>query len=759
MASMNEVSLSGKGMQVVYDTASGRAAITRAGGERLVGNIAFDGDSVGAATKTKSACGRLGEFSALSIVRANGTVDEILASPRMPFVLFRRTLKNNSSEPSNVRSLPLLSFEASWASDGRSLKTMGTGGLMSPEESPGSYMWMAVAEPQTRHGLVGGWITSDRGGGAVLSSRKDGLAKVSAHIDYGRLIIPPGKEEVSEVFALGWFDDARLGMEAWADTVAKAYDIHLPPQPVGYCTWNDGNERVNEYQVAFRASQASAFLKPFGFSVIQIDHGWHWGPPSWVENREGPFPSGMRAMSDRIRSFGLVPGIWVCPFSAGDAKNLQSDPPNPGWFSPGLDLTNPAAIDQVKTVFKRLSEEYGYSYFKMDAFSMGLIDDGYNNEGWKNPRAFSYQPPNEDYWKAGKWRKVHDPLMTPFQAHRAGVKAIRETVGKDAFLLGCGAAQSMSMYGASFGAIDSLRIGSDNNPNFYPKDLQASIAGIQYNDPYQVAHRLHGPIAGSRNYHLNRRVWYNDPDQACNDLQLLSWVALSDSLYIVGDALDFSGEPLGGVRKADRYQKTIPNHCKTTRPVDLFESPLPRAWIVTDGEGESRRDVVGFFNWNPDGKSVAIEESLGRMDVPEGLKYAAYDFWEDRFVGLFDKTVKVSVAPKSCTVLALRAWREHPMVLSTSRHITQGMIDVSGERWDASSQVLSGTSKVVGGFAYELRIYAPAGTCGKALEALVSEEDRVAGAGASISAAGDIVRVKIDSGTSREVRWSVRFGK
>jgi len=748
--------LRGKGVELRYDRSQGCAYLVRADGTKLLGSIAFDGSRDGKALQAKAECGKLGEFSSITISRKGGAVDEILASQDLPFVLFRRTLHNDSKEPLNIRSLPLLSLEASWAADGRELNTMGTGGFLRPEESPGSYMWMAVAEPGTRNGLVCGWITSNRGGGAVLCTRTKGVARISAQIDYGRLIVPAGKNETSEVFALGWFDDARFGMEAWADAVAKVYDIHLPPQPVGYCTWNDGNW-VNEYQTAFRASQASIHLKPFGFSTIQIDHGWHLGPPNWLENRNGPYPSGMRAMSDRIRSFGMVPGIWLCPFSSGGLKELQSDPTNPGWFAPGLDLTNPGAISHVKDIFKRLSREYGYSYFKMDAFSVGLIDDGLDNAGWESPRAFSHQPPNESYWKSGKWRKVYNPLMTPFEAHRAGLTAIREAAGKDSFLLGCGCAQSMSMYGASIGAVDGLRIGMDNSKT-YPPNLEDALARIVDKNGAQVAHILHGPIAGSRNYHLNRRVWYNDPDQVCDNVQLLSWVALSDTLWMVGDVLDF-GYSLGGSTAADHFQKTIPNHGKTNRPVDLFESPLPRVWIVTDGEGDSRRDVVGLFNWNPDGADATIEESFKRLDLPEGLTYAAYDFWGNRFVGLFDKKVGASVAPKDCLVLALRAWRGHPMVLSTSRHVTQGMIDVSDEHWDSDTRTLSATSKVVGGFPYEVRIYAQADACGRAVEASVAGSGRPDSPKASLETTGDIVRVRIDSKSSTEVKWSVRFGR
>jgi hypothetical protein len=50
----------------------------------------------------------------------------------------------------------------------------------------------------------------------------------------------------------------------------------------------------------------------------------------------------------------------------------------------------------------------------------------------------------------------------------------------------------------------------------------------------------------------------------------------------------------------------------------------------------------------------------------------------------------------------LRAKSNHPVVVSTSQHITQGMIDLIDEEWN--SETLSGTSKIIGGDTYEIRI-------------------------------------------------------
>ena len=113
---------------------------------------------------------------------------------------------------------------------------------------------------------------------------------------------------------------------------------------------------------------------------------------------------------------------------------------------------------------------------------------------------------------------------------------------------------------------------------------------------------------------------------------------------------------------------------------------------------------------------------------------------------------------ESSRVIAVRPRAEHPQLLSTSRHITQGIVDVLEEKWNTRNKTLSGRSKVVGGDAYELRIVAETG--GKGLTAHtvdVSAADKSAGVKTSVVSDGNLVRATIDSPTSREVSWSVRF--
>jgi hypothetical protein len=47
----------------------------------------------------------------------------------------------------------------------------------------------------------------------------------------------PGAVAEGEWFALGYFDDARFGLEAYAEAVGKIYDVQLLPQTSSLCTW------------------------------------------------------------------------------------------------------------------------------------------------------------------------------------------------------------------------------------------------------------------------------------------------------------------------------------------------------------------------------------------------------------------------------------------------------------------------------------------------------------------------------------------
>jgi len=103
------------------------------------------------------------------------------------------------------------------------------------------------------------------------------------------------------------------------------------------------------------------------------------------------------------------------------------------------------------------------------------------------------------------------------------------------------------------------------------------------------------------------------------------------------------------------------------------------------------------------------------------------------------------------------------VLVSTSRHVTQGIVDVTGETWNAARKTLSGVSQVVGNDPYELRVAGlqEGGKKWKLISTKVSAQDQTAGVAIATKSSDAVeygwCRVGIESKTSRSVRWTLEF--
>jgi hypothetical protein len=632
-----------------------------------------------------------GKGDALEATLPDGRRDQIMIFPESPFVFFRRTLKNSGTQQVTNR-ISYAALQVDLGLPTSALNTLGTGGLLKPDKNPGSYMWAAVADPETRRGVVAGWVTTDRGSGIVRMEVADGALRLLPHVDYGRLLLEHGQREALETFAIGLFDDARLGLEAYADTLAKVYDIRLPPMPTVHCTWYvDGASRENV--LTGRTAYASQILKPFGLDVMQIDDGWQLGSskngPKKVfinHNPKGPYPSGMKPTADTIRKAGMAAGIWLIPFAGSSddpwfadktewfAKKPDGKPYDTRWGGTCFDLTRKDTRAYLKDVIHTLTQEWGYNYLKMDGLYTGAsVDLNYVCDTFRE----------DEIGQA----VLSDPAVTQIEMMRNSLKLVRKTAGKDVFLLGCCIPQNMRSAGAAFGLVNAMRIGPDNGANW------ASL--------------LRGPEFGAWQYFLNRRVWYNDPDPLYVRASLpfeharviTSWVTLSGQMNSSSE--EYAGLPPD---RLDMLKRTMPSHSAVARPVDLFENRIPGVWLVTDAATAThpRRDVVGLFNW--DSEEKAFDCALAKIGIPAGHEQIAFDFWANALTPPFKGRLAQTLSPQSCRVLSVRPVAGHPQLISTSRHIRQGMVDVKDEKWDAKNRELSGVSQTVAGDRYELRI-------------------------------------------------------
>lgn len=678
-----------------------------------------------------------GEGQAIEIISPNGNNDRITLSPGLPFVLFSGKLHNGTTEAISHNKVRTVSAAMETGAALSEVKTLGTGGLNPPERNPGSYAFLSIVNPASRSGVVGGWITHDRGSGVVFSPVTDGAVRVQAQIDYGKLRIKPGADAETETFALGWFDDARFGMESYADAIAKVYSVKLPRQQAGFCTWymEKHNGACDEVHLPEVSAIATKELKPFGFDFIQIDDEWQDGVKLNGPKKNftthapnGPYPSGMKKAQENISKLGLVPGIWFMPFAGtyNDpyfkdhqdwfAKNPEGKPYDTAWGGTCLDMTHPGAQEHVRGIVHRISHDWGYRFFKMDGFWTGsatkqvYINDGYNEDGIGDAT-------------------FHNPDKTNIEALRDGTRLVRVAAGPDVFLLGCCVSQNMRSLGGSFGLLDAMRVGPDTGGNI-------------------------GSPHGTWLWFLNGRVWWNDPDCVfvrksfhLDRARLnASWTAISGQLFYVSDWM-----PETPSERLDIVKRCIPAHGLAARPVDVFESDTAKVWLLTDTRQAVRRDVVGLYNWGDNNDDISIKAD--RVGLPPESEYVAFDFWANKFIPPFRDIVHATLPPNSCRILAVRPVSNVPQVISTSRHVTQGIVDLTDEKWDAAKSALSGTSKVVANDRYELRIVLPVGTTSWRATAVDVSADMQA----SFEQDGPKLRVILTSPTSREVKWTVSF--
>jgi hypothetical protein len=669
---------------------------------------------------------------------------------KLPFVFVQDEFRNTSGKPRWLTRREFARLRLNLGKPVEELQAFGTFGVspIQAKDNPGSYNHLAVVEPESRRGAVLAWLTHERGSGLFFYDGKGDETVVTARQDYGRVRFQPDQREISEPLLIGLFDDVRLGLESYADAVAAHYQIKLRPEPVVYCTWYHVGAS-NEKQLRPHTDFAAAHLKPFGFGVVQIDSGWQDGkkPTDGIgerkvfvrHNPKGGYPGGMKAMADYIRQQGLVPGLWFMPFAGtyddpyfADKQEwfVQKDgkPCDVLWGGSCLDMTHPQALELTRLRTTRICQDWGYRYIKIDglwtatATKVLYVNDRYRED---------------DLGKA----TYHNPEVSNLQAYRIGLKAVREAAGPETYILGALLAQNMRTLGGSFGCVDSMRIGPDNAPT------------------WELITR--GPFSGSNLYFLHRRVWNNDPDPVYvrpsvpleQARTLLSWVTLTGQQHT--SSIYYADLP---EQRLDMLKRAMPSHTLRPRPVDLFEHRIPHVWLLSDERSPSFRYVLGLFNWD-EKQPLTIRESIARIGLPKAEAYVAFDFWANAFRQLDGKQLDETLPPTSCRILAVRPVASHPQLISTSRHITQGVVDVVEETWDSQSKTLQGTSRVVANDPYELRIARPADGSW-ALEAVnVSRPDREAGVTIKPvkqddKRASDGWRVRIDSPGSREVHWA-----
>ncbi|VUC37246.1 unnamed protein product [Clonostachys rosea] len=133
-------------------------------------------------------------------------------------------------------------------------------------------------------------------------------------------------------------------------------------------------------------NKISALLEPvalLGAEYFVIDAGWYADDGNWWDDvglwapSSKRFPSGFMTLMDKIRSKGLIPGLWLEPEVVGICSVIGTRLPEEAFFQEdgqrviekrrwSLDYRHPAVIAWMNKVMHNLINHYGVKYFKFD---------------------------------------------------------------------------------------------------------------------------------------------------------------------------------------------------------------------------------------------------------------------------------------------------------------------------------------------------------------------------------------------------------
>jgi alpha-galactosidase len=325
-----------------------------------------------------------------------------------------------------------------------------------------------------------GLLAVEPGGGAptriwAATDPTTSVAALHASVHSGQLVVS-ADGPVTETVHSGRLPAA---LASWAGDYATGLDVGpIRPAPTIWCSWYHYFTEVTEADVLENIASIGHLDLPV--DVVQLDDGYATEIGDWLTLSDRF--SSLADLVARIRDAGRRAGIWVAPYLVGSRSAVFRD--HPDWLvstmdgsgarSAGhswhqdlyaLDTTHPDAAAWLVEVFRTFAG-MGIDFFKLDFIYAGALPG----------------------------RRYAD--MPEVLAYRQGLSLIREAIGPDAYVLGCGAPILPSI-----GLVDAMRVSPDIAVQYEPD-------GGDMSAPAQRSAVANGVARA----YQHGRWWVNDPD-------------------------------------------------------------------------------------------------------------------------------------------------------------------------------------------------------------------------------------------------------
>ncbi len=486
--------------------------------------------------------------------------------------------------------------------------------------------------------------------------------------------------------------------------------------PCGFMTWYALKWDTSEKTVVANIEAQSKLLKEYGANTVWIDWEWYHCEKNKANNSDtfhpnpDAYPNGLKYIADLARGNGMIPALWCSPTHEVNENEYMRKYPDmlltkqQEWCGEYFfDPTNPNYLNVfIPAVFNKV-KEWGYQAVKWDTLprSLDLYDDYHD--------------------------KLFDSSLTSETALRIALYKAREVLGEDVYMLSC-SGENDRVVTACSEVFNAARIGADIFE--WKEYIRSGVARLMKYYP------MHNTMLLCDADNLVLREKFNTLDQAVSRASLYS--IMGAPINIGDDLTQLSDERLS------IYKRILPTI--RVRPTELTEKEIKTDVLVLNScirnPWESYH-VADVFNTTEQEVQYTLSfESIGLKNDEKAL---VYDFWNEKFLGICEQSLPLTIPAYGSLVLAIRKYEERPQLVSVSRHVLQGAYEIGYMKWEENT--LSGEAKVVSNDACKLRFYIPDSFHLQATEDILENQKN------------GLIELALNQSKSGNVKWALTFEK
>ncbi|MGD0412440.1 MAG: hypothetical protein ABSC18_12160 [Verrucomicrobiota bacterium] len=578
-----------------------------------------------------------------------------------------------------------------------------------------------IRDNDTGNSLLMGHVTTLKGASRFeVASGWQGKVpdrmQVRGYCSY-KVTMPPGKSFPGEKLLIDFSQDALRAMEHQGDLIALAHDIRLKERrPINL---EDKELVANNYSRfhGWMSGGSEGSARQFFQTNGLVDFYWGMGGPGG----QGSFGfygmgGGTQGRASRV---GYPAGDYLPVHTVRYAGEKV------------IDFSNPDAIQR--------EHDRAFAWASNQPGTTGRAEMDF-----------------ADWWD--KWPGQFDPYMSALETYHAGGMPWREAIDQKAPRRVV--RSNMEPVDHSYGMVDICRISEDADHSY-----EANLSSLARTDDTEqipfTGSLAESVLGGANRFFYNGRVFWNDCDgfhiykysgtefnagQAKVDA---NFHAIAGSTLFVSEAFNVPYPP----DRIELLKRICPPTMDVAYPVDLFVRRPAQIWNMPVERPFGKWCVLAVFNWIGRGNqkfNTTLDAAKDLRLDPE-KDYIAYEFWSKQLIGTFKgKFAPRPVNPYDCDVYSIVEKQDHPVLISTSRHVRQMAFDIKDLAFDSQQRMLKGTSRAVAGDPYQLRIFVPDGFTAKRAEA----GDGIA---ATMKTDGNLLTVDFTTATGKDVDWKVAF--